>query len=558
MAMLEHCLTTAYKHLTPFQEQVVTDCLAKCNGGLSLPMGSGKTLIALTLGLHYKQKTGKPCLIIVSKTLLPSWKQEIQKFFKDSLLYDVLHTDLRNLTNYTAKDDLMFLFTTPETVAKFYTQCQVENAFLGVEIRNENRFNQHSVTIYHRPFAPYYNSLRGGAILYSMQWGAVIIDEIQKYTTITSNRGKGLASLCAAHRWGLSGTMFNEPKTERILGYYLMIDHPSFPRNLPDADRYVKSIYFNGVRETMVYRKSNEDFVPPKVNEVIISHTLTAQEELVYLTTKEIMKTLSEQAKQYKSAYDTENTRRFNSYLLACLTYLRQTVVCPMLPIASAMLDMISYDNKSRLSEIMMEKVTELGLRSWMDDVDNLCSSRMKAALKEIDKHADERIVIFTSFRSCLDAFQHFIPSDKRPVMTISSHMSVARRQGVLEKFEKEPAAILLLTFDLGAEGLNLQCSCTVMLLDVWWNSGTTSQAISRVLRKGQSANTVNVYFFTSNTGVENAVFRKQNEKLAVLQELETGAMRSTVSGIALKEICKMIDKNENITSLQKINKNLF
>jgi SNF2 family DNA or RNA helicase len=190
--------------------------------------------------------------------------------------------------------------------------------------------------------------------------------------------------------------------------------------------------------------------------------------------------------------------------------------------------------------------------------VDNLCSSRMKAALKEIAKHAGERIVIFTSFRSCLDAFRHYLPEDQRPVLTITSQMGVARRQKVLETFEKEPTAILLLTFDLGAEGLNLQCSCTVMLLDVWWNSGTTSQAISRVLRQGQRSSVVNVYFFTSNTGVENAVFQKQREKLTILQELEHGAMRSTVSGIALKEICRMIDTNENIASLQGINRKLF
>jgi SNF2 family DNA or RNA helicase len=80
---------------------------------------------------------------------------------------------------------------------------------------------------------------------------------------------------------------------------------------------------------------------------------------------------------------------------------------------------------------------------------------------------------------------------------------------------------ILLLTYQVGANGLNLQCSNTVLLLDFWWNTGKINQAIARVLRYGQEAKKINIYYFTSNTGIEKILFDKQQAKLIVAKECQ-------------------------------------
>ena len=62
-----------------------------------------------------------------------------------------------------------------------------------------------------------------------------------------------------------------------------------------------------------------------------------------------------------------------------------------------------------------------------------------------------------------------------------------------------------------------------------------------RVLRNGQMSDTVNIYIFTSNTGVEKAVLGKQDQKLDILSEMNTGPITSKISRINVKEIIKMI-----------------
>ena len=97
------------------------------------------------------------------------------------------------------------------------------------------------------------------------------------------------------------------------------------------------------------------------------------------------------------------------------------------------------------------------------------------------------------------------------------------------------------LTYSLGAEGLNLQCASTVLLVDFWWNSGKTKQAIARVFRYGQTAKEINIYMFVSNTGIEQIMMRKQKAKEQVIEELQTGRAKTKVPRVSTKQIINLI-----------------
>ena len=80
-----------YNKLNTYQKDIFNECLQRKSGGLSLPMGSGKTLIALILALHNVKETGLPILILCSKSLIASWEFEIRKFFGEELKYEYVH-----------------------------------------------------------------------------------------------------------------------------------------------------------------------------------------------------------------------------------------------------------------------------------------------------------------------------------------------------------------------------------------------------------------------------------------------------------------------------------
>lgn len=551
--------------LNSFQKTILDECLKKKSGGLSLPMGSGKTLLSLIVSLQQTEDTKHPILIVVSKTLISNWIDEIKKFFGDSLKYEVLHQDFMKgvgdtgiFESWQIKQDTRVILTTSNIISKYYKNHHIESKFVKHTIINQGYFNQHTLIEYERPRRPFSVINQGPGIIYSIEWGCLIVDEIQKYTNASTQQCRGLAAICAKYRWGLSGTMFDEPKPERILGYHLIINDTSFPRNLPECERYIRSWSFRGVQNTIVQRKNNDAFTnPPKLNEVIVNNTLSQQEQKVYLCMKETLKNLNNEVKKFKATNDTINTRRFNSYMMAMITYLRQSIVCPLLPIANVALDVSDYNEKSALSDILMNVIKKLDIDDWLEDPNSVLSSRLRKVLEILENHNGERVVVFTSFRTCLDVLKAYLP-DTRDIFILTATMSTKTRGSTLELFEKSENGILLMTYDLGAEGLNIQSSHTVLLVDLWWNSAKTQQAICRVFRFGQLASTVNVYYFTSNTGIEKALLDKHSDKLTVLDELKSGPLKSIVKSIDVKKIIALLENEENVGTLQILNKRLF
>ncbi len=547
-------------HLTEIQHEVIKECLIKGTGGLSLPMGYGKTLISLIIGLEQTKDTLKPILVVASKTLIESWIFEIKKFFDSHLKYVVLHTDyIKKLDKFTLSDDIRLVLTTPEVISKYYKNEHINDYFIRQEIVNAGQFGQHFINNYNRPDVPYSTINTGGAILYSTQWGCLIVDEVQNFTKISTYKCQGIASICALHRWALSGTMFNEPIMERILGYYLIINHPSFPRSLPSADRFVKSSQFKGTLETLVYRKSNPSFIKPKVNQYTITHVLSPEEEKVYLSMKNIMKEIKKRVNEFKAMGDTINTRKFSTYLLAMITYLRQTVVCSIVPLASVAMDMTDFQNRSKLSELLSNEIDKMNLTKWLNDIESVKSSRMKKAISILEKHKYENVVVFTCFRTCLDVFRTFLPTERK-ILTLSSSMSSKKRAQTLDEFhvpnKNGLGNILLLTYDIGGEGLNLQkISNTVILLDFVWSDGKVSQAVARVLRYGQTAEEVNVYYLVSNTAIEQAIFEKHKLKLQIINELETGSSKTKVNKMNVNDIIRIIETEDNMRALENLSR---
>ena len=239
---------------------------------------------------------------------------------------------------------------------------------------------------------------------------------------------------------------------------------------------------------------------------------------------------------------------------LALITYLRQSLVCPLIPIASAAADIADYENKSELSRILMIQINQCGLNSWLNNPQSACSTRIRKILQVVEMHPNEPIVIFSCFRSCLNMIKHYL--DGYNLFEIISKMSIEQRKASIDNFSQASSGILLLTYQIGSEGLNLQCSATALLTDFWWNAGKTQQSIARLVRFGQKALKITIYMFTSNTGIEKALFEKQKIKSLMLEELKTGSTDRKVPKMKMDEIVKIITEDVTVNEilLQEVN----
>lgn len=532
------------KNLTPFQLDILEECLNLKNGGLSIPMGSGKSHISLALSLELTHMSQSPIIVVVSKTLIQSWIFEINKFFKEEFKVLIFHKDfIKNIDSFEIPEDTKIILTTPEIMAKAYTEFDMDQHFTTRVTMNQGRFGQHEIVHYNIPKYPFLKATQGFPLLFSIKFGALIIDESQKVSNINSDRCRGIAAIYADYRWCLSGTLFNEPKIEKILGYYLFIGNSNFPDNIPEATKLIGSKKFTGFNNTCVIR--TEQPFKISIKNHIININLSEEESQIYFLIKELVLDLNKKVKEFKAREDVINLRKFSGYLLAMLTYLRQCIVSPMIPISKLSIDLSDFKTKDQLADIFIEKLNKLNLTEYFENEDNLTSTRIKAVIDKIKNH--RKIVIFSVYRTTLDLLEYLIIQKyNRNVYTISGEMTIEKRKEILINFEEDSDGILLLTFTIGSEGLNLQKAAdTVMFLDYDWNSGITKQALSRIVRQGQM-NEVNIYYFVSNTGIEAAIFTKQKQKLELLDELSKGGSVLKVDRIKTKEIIILLENEEN------------
>jgi len=547
MDKVVEALSAGESHLTQEQISVVNECMKRTVFGLSLHMGSGKTILSLVIGLKRKIESDscEPLLVIASKSLLGSWEVEIKKFFSNKLKYQIMNVDSRN---FELKSDTMLVLVTAETAAKFYKENLISEKF----ITKEKYIDPHVVfplvkNVYDSPTVPYLKNALGGSILYQKKWAALIIDEGHKYTKISTNRCQALASICSKYRFILSGTLFDEPDFERILGYYVILHWPGFPKDLPEATKYLRSYNFKGTKETIVERAKVE-LVDVKVNKHIIQHKLSDEEAQIYVSMKKTLALLRDYCRR---SMKKEDKKKFSTYILSMLVYIRQSVVVPIIPIANITLEMSELnDIRSELTVLLMDQFNRLNLKDFLNNTESPKSSRIKKVIETIAKHnkPTDKIVVFSCFCTSLDMLGYYV-NEEVPIdiYKLLSTQSAAARGKLIDEFQQSKEnSILFTTFELGSEGLNLQCANVVIILDFWWNQAKTQQAIARVVRRGQTNREVDVYFYTSNTGIEKALFNKQMDKLILLKEIKDGTIKHTIKTLRMEEVLRLIDSNEN------------
>jgi SNF2 family DNA or RNA helicase len=331
------------------------------------------------------------------------------------------------------------------------------------------------------------------------------------------------------------------------------LNDSSIPRNLPDFEKFTRGSFYLGIKSTSIYREKNDDYIPPKVNYHIINHELCNEEILIYRNIKKIINDLNKELNRFKLMGDTENTKKFNSYLLSMITNLRQFIIQPIYPIAKMIVQMSKMGKKDELAIRFNESIEELDINEWLDNEESAFSSRLKNIFNTIEKHNDEKLIIFGCFKKFLHIIVHYLDKNKCNRDLYMLNNNIQSREKTINEFENSKNGIMLLTYDMGAQGFNFQHCKNVLLIDLWWNYDKIKQAMCRIVRPGQKQET-NVYFFISNIGIEHALLKMQKQKLNLAKKyFEGGSITDKIDRIKIQNIIKFLNE-ENYELLSELN----
>ena len=453
--------------LRPYQERGVGWMAFLQQWGLGAcladDMGLGKTVQLIALLLHLKQNKilTAPVLLICPTSVLGNWEREAYRF-GPSLKVKLHHGSDRPQGQALAK--------------------AAEGADLIIT----------SYALVHRDL----KSLK------AVEWLGVVLDEAQNIKNAEAKQSPAVRELEADFRIALTGT----PVENRLTELWAIMDflNPGYlgPKNF-FRRRFAMPIERYGDTDSL---KTLRSLVQPfilrrlKTDSSIIQDLPEKQEMAVFCGLTQEQGDLYQQLVDSTLAeIESETGIKRRGMVLALLTKLKQVCNHPVL-----------YEQSGKRKVTLKEDLEQRSVKV----------QRLEEMLEEALAEGD-RALIFTQFAECGKLLQAHLAQQFGEVLFLYGSTTKAKREEMVDRFQKDPQGprILLLSLKAGGVGLNLTRANHVFHFDRWWNPAVENQATDRAFRIGQTKN-VQVHKFVCQGTLEERIHEMIESKKALAEQV--------------------------------------
>lgn len=140
-------------------------------------------------------------------------------------------------------------------------------------------------------------------------------------------------------------------------------------------------------------------------------------------------------------------------------------------------------------------------------------------ARDESEGSPPRKIVLFAFFKPTLAYLNERLAADKVPCRLISGDVPIPEREARIDEFATNADIRLLLSSEVGSEGLDLQFSSVVVNYDLPWNPMVVEQRIGRIDRIGQATPKIVILNLVANDTVEERILYRLYERIGIFKE---------------------------------------
>ena len=145
-------------------------------------------------------------------------------------------------------------------------------------------------------------------------------------------------------------------------------------------------------------------------------------------------------------------------------------------------------------------------------------------AIEKIWKEDNERglpnrkIVIFSFFRKTLEYLRKSLSEDGIKLQLIYGPVKLKDREKAIEDFLSNDEVNILLTSEVGGEGIDLQKASVLFNYDLPWNPMVVEQRIGRLDRIGQTAEKILIVNLVVNESIEERILQRLLNKIGIFE----------------------------------------
>lgn len=472
------------------------------NGGmLCLEPGLGKTFVMLHR-IAQEINTGvRPTLVVCPLSAMITWENEPKKFFGEHMKVCVFRKERMKLDKVTIAQlneyhivivnfELLRSVVTKNNLFDFISNTDDGGRVLGCNTSNTAIGRQQE----------------GESILFSIKWRRIIIDESHNIANRRSGIFQSVMCLSSDVKWCLTGTPIRNWSED----LYAQFKFLGYTDNVYDIKAFKRKKYKDYML-VMDYDSANIQL--PKNTIINIKCELTGQNKDIYL-------------RYLEKASDAFNdfivgTKPF-SEILTLFMRLRQVCVAPY--IVTPDQNKMTNEEKEEytLSQEEMGDMSQ-GLSRWINEpigsagiYSPKCMEIIRILKKDIPK--GEKVIIFTMFKRVIELIQTTLEAEEINSIAITGEVTGKEREKEIQSFKKGDVDVLLISYKIGAESLNLTEANHIILVEPFWSPAVINQAVARVNRIGQTKETKVYQLYVPNTkdipSIEEGIIEMCNDKL--------------------------------------------
>jgi superfamily II DNA or RNA helicase len=131
---------------------------------------------------------------------------------------------------------------------------------------------------------------------------------------------------------------------------------------------------------------------------------------------------------------------------------------------------------------------------------------------------APRKVVVFSYFRGTVEYLRERLVSHGVSCRMIHGGIHPSDRELPIEQFLTDPSVGVLLTTDVGGEGIDLQVASALFNYDLPWNPMVVEQRIGRIDRIGQAARVMVIRNLVLKDSVEARILRRLFERIEIFE----------------------------------------
>lgn len=147
------------------------------------------------------------------------------------------------------------------------------------------------------------------------------------------------------------------------------------------------------------------------------------------------------------------------------------------------------------------------------------------------EQEPGRKILVFSYFKPTLHYLSRKLSAAGMTNMVMTGDFPPVReRLEYIEKFRNDPTVRVLLSSEVGSEGLDLQFCGIIVNYDLPWNPMVVEQRIGRLDRLGQQADRILIYNYAVQDTIEDRILRRLYKRIGIF-ERSIGDLEAILGG---------------------------